>query len=287
MARRAVRPAKAEPTRPAARAASGASPREVLARLKAAIPDPRCELDHQTPWQLLIATILSAQSTDRTVNAVTPALFERWPTPEALAVAPRAEVEKAVHRTGFFRSKAKAIQAASAKIARDYGGEVPRTMDEMLTLPGVARKTANVVLGTAYGIAEGIVVDTHAMRVAQRLGLTAQREPGRIEDDLRAAFPRREWIALGHRLVLHGRYVCLARAPRCERCPLNELCPSAELPPHDTWRARARWEREVVESRGTAAAAATTKAERPGDGAKDAPGARRTRAQRAQRKPMP
>ncbi len=281
MARRAVRPTKAEPVRPAARAR--ASPREVLARLKAAIPEPRCELDHRTPWELLIATILSAQSTDRTVNAVTPVLFERWPTPEALAAAPPAEVERVVHRTGFFRSKTKAIQAASAKIARDFGGEVPRTMEEMLALPGVARKTANVVLGTAYGIAEGIIVDTHAMRVAQRLGLTAQRDPARIEDDLRAAFPRREWIALGHRLVLHGRYVCLARAPRCERCPLNEICSSAELPPHDTWRARARWEREVVESRGAAAAAT----ERPKEAANAAPGARRGRAQRAQRKPMP
>ncbi|HEY8516161.1 MAG TPA: endonuclease III [Candidatus Binatia bacterium] len=230
-----------------------ATPREILARLEAAIPEPRCELEHRSAWELLIATILSAQSTDKMVNSVTPELFARWPTPQALADAPPEEVEKVVHRTGFFRSKTKAIQSASAMIADEFGGEVPRTMEEMLRLPGVARKTANVVLGTAYGIAEGVVVDTHAMRVSQRLGLTAQSDPSRIEDDLRAAFPRREWIDLGHRLVLHGRYVCLARAPRCEICPLNELCPSAQLPPHDTWRMRARREREIVESRGAAA----------------------------------
>ncbi|MEW6273099.1 MAG: endonuclease III [Thermodesulfobacteriota bacterium] len=251
--RGAARPrvATAPRRRPALR--PKATPREILARLKVAIPEPRCELDHEDPWQLLVATILSAQSTDRTVNAVTPELFRRWPAAEALASAPPGQVEKVVHRTGFFRSKTKAIQAASRMIAEELGGEVPRTMEEMLRLPGVARKTANVVLGTAYGVAEGVVVDTHAMRVAQRLALTSHEEPARIEEDLRAAFARREWIALGHRLVLHGRYVCLSRAPRCDACPLNELCPSAQLPPHDTWRERARHERATVESRGAPA----------------------------------
>jgi endonuclease-3 len=244
------RPAKVA-RRPTARAAPTA-PRELLARFRAVIPEPRCELEHETPWQLLVATILSAQSTDKTVNAVTPELFRRWPTPKALAAAPQDDVERAVHRTGFFRSKAKSIRAASAMIADDFGGEVPRTMDEMLRLPGVARKTANVVLGTAYGIAEGVVVDTHAARVAQRLQLTRAEDAARIEDDLRTLVPRREWIALGHRLVLHGRYVCLARAPRCDACPLNELCPSRQRPPLGTWRERARLERATVESRGAA-----------------------------------
>jgi endonuclease-3 len=253
MQRRATRAGKPEGSaRRGARAPADPAPRELRTRLAAAIPEPRCELDHQSPWQLVVATILSAQSTDRTVNAVTPALFARWPTPRALADAPQEEVERAVHRTGFFRNKAKSIRAAAAMVAGEFGGEVPRTMDELLRLPGVARKTANVVLGTAYGVAQGVVVDTHATRVAQRLQLTGATDPVKIEADLCRRFPRREWIDLGHRLVLHGRYVCLARAPRCDACPLNELCPSRERNPQGTWRERAAREWTIVQSRGAA-----------------------------------
>jgi len=241
---------------PAAPAAEPA-PRELRTRLAAAIPEPRCELDHRSPWELVVATILSAQSTDRMVNTVTPALFERWPTPRALADASQEEVEKAVHRTGFFRSKAKSLRAAAALVAGEFGGAVPRRMEDLVRLPGVARKTANVVLGTAYGIAEGVVVDTHATRVAQRLQLTTASDPAKIEQDLCRRFPRKEWIDLGHRLVLHGRYVCLARAPRCDLCPLNEVCPSRERNPEGTWRERAAREQRVVETRGLD----------PGDGA--------------------
>lgn len=219
-------------------------------RLRRTMPAPRCELEHENAWQLLVATILSAQSTDKMVNAVTPGLFSRWPTPRALAEALQEQVEEVVRRTGFYRNKAKAIRAASRSIVDEFAGEVPRTMDEMLTLPGVARKTANVVLGTAFGIAEGVVVDTHALRVSHRLGLTAHEDPPGVEQDLLVHFPRREWIDLGHRLVLHGRYVCLARAPRCAACPLNETCPSRQAKPEGSWQERAERERRFVEARG-------------------------------------
>lgn len=216
-------------------------------RLTQAIPHPECELDHESPWQLLIATILSAQSTDRNVNKVTPVLFERWPSPAALGVADREEVETVVKSTGFFRNKAKAIQETSRVIAAEYDGEVPRTMEAMCRLPGVARKTANVVLGTACGLSTGIVVDTHVSRVAQRLGLTTNKDPVKIERDLCALFHQRTWVDSGHRLLLHGRYVCLARAPQCRACPLNEVCESRENEPTGSWTARARAERAVVE----------------------------------------
>lgn len=215
-------------------------------RLARAIPAPRVELRHENPWQLLIATILSAQSTDRTINQVTPVLFARWPTPDALASAPREEVEEVVRRTGFFRNKAKAIQETSQAIVERFGGELPRTLEEAVTLPGVARKTANVVLGAAYGIASGMVVDTHAARVAQRLGLTAEKRPERIERALCEAFPQEAWIETSHRLVLHGRYVCTAKKPDCPACPLNEICPSAEAPPVGTLEERARQEEQRV-----------------------------------------
>ena len=221
----------------AARAAPAA--REIVRRLAVAIPEPRCELDHRDAWTLLVATILSAQSTDRTVNSVTPALFAKWPTPQALAAAPRAEVEQVVHRTGFFRNKSKAIQACSLAIAERHGGVVPRAMAALVALPGVARKTANVVLGVAYRIAAGIVVDTHVMRVARRLGLTAADKPEKIEQDLCRLLPRADWLDGGHRLLLHGRYVCLAKEPQCEQCALNELCPSRTRPAAGTWRQRA------------------------------------------------
>jgi len=228
----------------------GRSP--VLRRLAAAIPEPRCELDHRDAWTLLVATILSAQSTDRTVNSVTPELFARWPTPRALADAPRGEVERAVHRTGFFRNKAKAIQECSRELCERHGGEVPRTLAALVELPGVARKTANVVLGVAMRIAEGVVVDTHVTRVANRLGFTREQKPEAIERDLMAALPRPQWIDGGHRLLLHGRYVCTAREPQCAQCPLNELCPSQQAPPRGSWQVRAGRERELVATRGGA-----------------------------------
>jgi endonuclease III len=225
-----------------------ADPVEVHERLTAAIPKPRIELDHQNAWQLLIATILSAQSTDRMINRVTPELFKRWPTPRALGEASQEDVEVVVKSTGFFRNKAKAIRAASEAIATRFNGEVPRTMDELVTLPGVARKTANLVLGGAYGIAAGIVVDTHAARVANRLALTAHEDPEKIEAELCEHFPRDRWIAIGQRLILHGRYVCTARAPRCLDCPLNELCPSREAEANDQWKTRAKREQQILDT---------------------------------------
>ena len=220
---------------------------EIGARLAVAIPTPRCELDHKDAWTLLVATILSAQSTDRTVNSVTPVLFQKWPTPQALAAAPREEVEAVVHRTGFFRNKAKAIQGASLAIHELHGGLVPREMQKLVQLPGVARKTANVVLGVAFRIAEGIVVDTHVMRVSQKLGLSAATVAEKVEQDLCAVLPRDQWIDAGHRLLLLGRYVCLAKGPRCEDCPLFELCPSHVGEAIGTWQQRAEHVHGVVD----------------------------------------
>ena len=213
------------------------------------MPEPQCELDHQNAWQLLVATILSAQSTDKRVNLVTPALFARYPTPAALGAAEPADVEDLVRTTGFFRNKTKAIRAASGLIAERHGGEVPRTVEELVELPGVARKTANVVLGTAYRIPSGIAVDTHATRVSQRLELSAEKDPVKIERDLCELFPRESWPDMSHRLILHGRYVCVARKPDCAHCPLNELCPSAETKPEGTWTSRAQAEGKRVAAR--------------------------------------
>lgn len=220
--------------------------KEVGKRLKRAIPEPRVELRYDNAWQLLVATILSAQSTDRTVNRVTPELFRRWPTPDALGSAAQEAVEKVVKPTGFFRNKAKAIRAASRKLADDFGGEVPKTLEELTTLPGVARKTANVVIGSAYRIPTGIAVDTHAGRVARRLGLTDETDPVKVERDLCALFPKKQWIDTGHRLVLHGRYVCTSKKPDCAHCPLNEVCPSRESAPEGAWTARAKHEHERI-----------------------------------------
>ncbi|MBI2893654.1 MAG: endonuclease III [Deltaproteobacteria bacterium] len=201
--------------------------REVLAALREQVPEPRCELVHRNAWELLVATILSARSTDRGVNKVTPVLFARYPTPRALAAAPQPAVEKLVHSTGFFRQKTKAIREVSSAIAQRHGGVVPRTMGELTKLRGVARKTANVVLGTAYGVASGVVVDVHVTRVAERLGLTRHQDPLKIEQDLMVLFDESEWIDLGHRLVLHGRYTCTARKPKCDLCACAPVCPSA------------------------------------------------------------
>ncbi|HET8936690.1 MAG TPA: endonuclease III [Polyangiales bacterium] len=241
--------AKAKPAATKSRAPTAATKEraaEIETRLKAAMPEPRCELNHENAWQLLVATILSAQSTDRMVNKVTPSLFARFPTPAALAKADQDELETLVKSTGFFRNKAKAIRAASQQIAEQFGGDVPRTLDEIIQLPGVARKTANVVLGTAYRVASGMTVDTHAGRVSRRLQLTKHDDPVKVEQDLCAVFPQESWIDMGHRFVLHGRYICLARSPRCSRCPLNELCKAREAPPAATWQARAKLESDRV-----------------------------------------
>lgn len=229
-------------------AAMRARAAEIETRLAAAMPEPRCELNHENAWQLLVATILSAQSTDRMVNKVTPALFARFPTPAALGDADQEELETLVKSTGFFRNKAKAIRAASRQIAEEFGGEVPRTLDEIIKLPGVARKTANVVLGTAYRVSSGMTVDTHAGRVSRRLQLTKHEDPVKVELDLCALFPQDSWIDMGHRFVLHGRYVCLARNPRCTHCPINELCKAREAPPAATWQVRAKLEADRVEA---------------------------------------
>jgi endonuclease-3 len=207
---------------------------EGLARL---YPDATCELKHDGPFQLLVATILSAQCTDVRVNMVTPELFRRWPTPRALAEALKDELEDVIRTTGFFRNKAKSLLGMARALVEEHGGRVPRTMAEMLELPGVARKTANVVLGTAYGLPTGVVVDTHVQRLAQRLGLTRESDPKKIEQDLMAQLPEKVWIDFSHRVIWHGRRVCAARKPACDACPLP--CPS-RLAPAPPVRARAK-----------------------------------------------
>lgn len=238
----APRKATAKATRRPSSRVKHADARELLERLQAAIPDPHVELHFSDPWSLLVAVILSAQSTDRTVNLVTPELFRRWPTPRALADAEQEEVELVVKSTGFFRNKAKAIRAASRMLLERFSGAVPRTLAELVEVPGVARKTANVVLGAAYGVTSGIVTDTHAMRVAQRLALTREEAPEKIEADLCRVFDSAHWIALSHMLVLHGRHLCTARAPACSRCALNELCPARQAEPVGSWPERAEQE---------------------------------------------
>lgn len=203
----------------------------LLTQLRKLYPEADCALTHHDPFQLLIATILSAQSTDETVNKVTPVLFDDYPTPRSLADAPRETIEEIIHATGFFRQKAKSIQGAASVIAEQFGGKVPPNMDDLISLPGVARKTANVVLGTAFGLNEGVVVDTHIGRLATRLALTwtskNPKDAVRIERDLMQVVPRKQWTYLGHALIWHGRKVCPARKPKCESCTLAKNCPSA------------------------------------------------------------
>lgn len=196
--------------------------------LAKAYPDVRCALRHESAFQLLVSTILSAQCTDVRVNMVTPVLFKRWSTPRAMARARQGDVEQVIRSTGFFRSKAKHIIASAKLVEEKFAGEVPGTMEGLLELPGVARKTANVVLGTWFGRAEGVVVDTHVMRLSRRLGLTKEHDPKKIERDLMKLLPRSAWIDFSHRLIQHGRRVCRARTPRCWECPLRRECPSAE-----------------------------------------------------------
>lgn len=203
---------------------------ELIARLRAAYPDAHCALDYETPVQLLVATILSAQCTDERVNLTTPALFQRFPTAEALAAADPDEMEELVRPTGFYRQKARYIREAAARVLAEYGGEVPPAMDDLLTLPGVARKTANVVRGEVYGLADGITVDTHVKRLAARLGLTGATDPVKVERDLMAIIPPESWIEISHLLIWHGRRVCAARKPLCHDCSLSDLCPSAFMP---------------------------------------------------------
>ena len=201
--------------------------RTILGRLKKEYPDARCALDHGDAYQLLVATILSAQCTDARVNLVTPALFARYPTAQVLAAADPAEVEELIRSTGFFRNKTKSLIGMARALVAGHGGAVPRSMEELRVLPGVGRKTANVVLGNAYGINEGVTVDTHVTRLSRLLGLTRHDDPVKIEQDLMQLFPQEEWALLSHLLIFHGRQVCIARRPRCPACVLVDLCPSA------------------------------------------------------------
>ena len=224
--------AKRRPARKAAKApkqdrAAGTDPKRVaaiLAKLDQAYPDATCELNHKNAFQLLMATILSAQCTDVRVNQVTETLFQKYPDAHAFAYATPRELEQEIRPTGFFRNKTKSIMGASKGILENFGGEVPRTMEEILTLPGVARKTANVVLGTAYGIPSGIVVDTHVQRIANRLDLTRNEDPKKIEQDLMEVIPKDKWILFSHQIIWHGRRICQARKPKCMDCNLESLC---------------------------------------------------------------
>lgn len=221
----------ARKTTKALRASGGTDPKRVatiLAKLDEAYPAATCELHHDNAFQLLISTILSAQCTDARVNQVTPGLFQKYPTPEAFAHANPAAIEQEIRPTGFFRNKTKSILGASKELLEKFGGQVPRTMEEILTLPGVARKTANVVLGTAYGIASGVVVDTHVQRLSQRLDLTRNEDPKKIEQDLIKVIPKDRWILFSHQLIWHGRRVCAARKPKCIDCNMEQLCYSKD-----------------------------------------------------------
>ncbi len=197
----------------------------VVRRLKATYPQVRCALNFRSPLELLVATILSAQCTDTRVNIVTKDLFKKYPDAKAFAAAKPAELERAIQSTGFFRSKAKSIATTCGQLVEQYAGQVPQDLDALVELRGIGRKTANVVLGTAFGIPTGVVVDTHVGRLSRRLGLTRHADPVKVERDLMALLPKSQWIDFAHRLIAHGRKVCLARRPKCEVCPLAELCP--------------------------------------------------------------
>ncbi|HKD60094.1 MAG TPA: endonuclease III [Terracidiphilus sp.] len=201
---------------------------EILKRLDEAYPDAVCALHHRTPWELLVATILSAQCTDVRVNMVTPELFRRFPTPEAMAKAPLPELEDLIRTTGFFRNKARSIQGAAKKISEQFGGKVPDTLAELTTIPGAARKTANVVLGVSYGKAEGVVVDTHVFRITHRLDLTKSDTAEKVEQDMMRILPKDHWIRFSHQVIYHGRQVCIARNPKCRECNLETLCRSKD-----------------------------------------------------------
>ena len=201
---------------------------ELLRRLAAAYPNAKCALHHRNAWELLVATILSAQCTDARVNMVTPELFEKFPTPAAFAEASLPAIEEVIRSTGFYHNKAKSISGAAKKVVTEFRGKVPDTMEELLTLPGVARKTANVVLGVAFKKAVGVVVDTHVLRLSYRLGLARETDPKKVEEDLMRIIPRDHWIAFSHEMIHHGRQICIARKPRCVECSLETLCDSAD-----------------------------------------------------------
>jgi endonuclease-3 len=205
--------------------------RKIVSVLKKVYPDVTCALHHENAYQLLVATILSAQCTDERVNQVTPALFREYPTPADLAASRQEDVELRIQSCGFFRNKATNLRGMAQALVDHFDGEVPRTLDTLVALPGVGRKTANVVLGTVYGIASGVVVDTHVKRIAHLLGLTASQNPEVIERDLMELIPQKEWVNFSHRLIHHGRRICIARRPKCRECPLLKYCPRVGLPP--------------------------------------------------------
>jgi endonuclease III len=216
---------------PGLEAGRGPNPKRVriiLQKLQEAYPEAVCELKHQNPFQLLISTILSAQCTDVRVNQVTQTLYSKYPDANAFAFANPSELEQDIRPTGFFRNKTKSIMGASKKIVEDFGGSVPKTMDEILTLPGVARKTANVVLGSGFGISSGVVVDTHVLRISRRLDLTKNQDPKKVEQDLIKIIPHADWIRFSHQIIWHGRRVCVARKPRCIDCNLERVCYSKD-----------------------------------------------------------
>lgn len=233
---RALNPAKAAGPRSSSKLAKSVCPAkgynptspgrvaEILKRLDQTYPDVTCALTHKNPWELLVATILSAQSTDVRVNMVTPELFRKYPTVQDFARLEPEQLEPDVRSTGFFRNKSRSVVGAAKKIVNEFGGNVPETMDELLTLPGVARKTANVVLGTWFRKAEGVVVDTHVHRISRRLELTKNNDPKKIEEDLMRVIPREKWILFSHQVIWHGRKLCFARSPKCAECPLENIC---------------------------------------------------------------
>jgi len=225
----AAKPAKRKSNpRPKTAAERQARVGKILSGLDAMYPNVTCALVHSTPWELLVATILSAQSTDKLVNQVTPGLFKKYPTIQDFAALRPEVLARDIHSTGFFNNKAKSIVGAAKKILADFAGQIPRTMEEMLTIPGAARKTSNVVLGTAYGIASGIVVDTHVQRISRRLDLTKNTDPVKIEHDLEKIIPKDRWILFSHQIIHHGRALCRARKPLCTQCELESVCYSRD-----------------------------------------------------------
>ncbi len=224
-------PVTSKVKRPKTAAERRARLEQILRGLDQMYPDATCALHYRNPWELLVATILSAQCTDKVVNEVTPGLFAKYPTPRDFAAVRPEVLAQDIHRTGFFNNKAKSIVGAAQKVIRDFGGKVPETMEQMLTIPGAARKTANVVLGTAYGIAVGVVVDTHVQRVSRRLDLTKQTDPVKIEQDLMKIVPQDRWILFSHQIIHHGRARCQARKPRCAECLLDPLCYAKDKTP--------------------------------------------------------
>jgi endonuclease-3 len=237
LARPAKSPATSKDTFNSKRDLAPARVAEILKRLAATYPNAECALHHRNAWELLVATILSAQCTDVRVNMVTPELFRQFPTPKAMSEASQPAIEEIIRSTGFYRNKAKSIIGAAKKITSEFGGRIPRTLAELTTVPGAARKTANVVLGVAYGLAEGIVVDTHVLRISRRLHLTQATEPKQVEQDLMKIIPKDRWIAYSHEVIHHGRQICIARKPKCVECPLETLCTSGDK----TWWSGRTW----------------------------------------------